>query len=74
VFGLERPLPPPPPPPKPTMATPTAVIVEEMPEVLLTREEQLPQREEALAVREEKARISKKALSQVSTALDMERT
>jgi hypothetical protein len=55
------------------MAVPTAEIVEEMQELLLAREEELTRREEALSVREEKAMISKKTLTQVSAALDVER-
>jgi hypothetical protein len=48
------------------------VTVEEMQELLLTREEELTRREEALTVREEKVRISEKSLTQVSAALDIE--
>jgi hypothetical protein len=48
------------------------VTIEEMQEILLMREEEITRREEALVVREEKARISEKAVTQVSTTLDME--
>jgi citrate synthase len=47
-------------------------IAEEMQELLLMQEE-LTQREKALAAREEKARMSEKALTQVSTTLDAKR-
>jgi hypothetical protein len=47
-------------------------MIEEMQELLLAREEELTWREEAVATREEKARISEKALAQVSAALDTE--
>jgi hypothetical protein len=49
---------------------PSATVVKE----LLAWEGELIQREEALAVREEKARISEKALAQVSASLDEEWT
>jgi hypothetical protein len=52
--------------------TPTPVVVEELHELLLTREEELMRREEALAEREEKAGISEKALAKVSADLDEE--
>jgi hypothetical protein len=52
------------------MAASSATTVEG----LLVQEGELTWREEALAVREEKARISEKALVQVSAALDVERT
>jgi hypothetical protein len=48
---------------------PAAVTAEEL---LLAREEELTRREEAHATREEKKRISKKALAQVSAALNVE--
>jgi hypothetical protein len=49
---------------------PSTTVVEE----LLAREGELTQKEEAFVAREEKARTSKKALVQVSAALDAERT
>jgi ribosomal protein L16 Arg81 hydroxylase len=52
---------------------PVVAMVEELQELLLTREEELTRREQALAAREEKMRISKKALTHVSAALDAER-
>jgi hypothetical protein len=48
------------------------VTIEEMQEILLMLEEEITRREEALVVREEKARISEKAVTQVSTTLDTE--
>jgi hypothetical protein len=48
------------------------VTVEEMQELLLAWEEELTRTEKALATREEKVRISKKAVTQVSAALDVE--
>jgi hypothetical protein len=71
MFALGRPLLPPP-CPSPTTAVPVMATIEEMQELLLTREEELTRREEALAVREGKARISKKAITQVSATLGME--
>jgi hypothetical protein len=61
------------PPPIPATAVPAVVMVEEMQELLLAREEELTWREESLAAREEKVRISEKALAQVSVAVDAER-
>jgi hypothetical protein len=51
---------------------PVTATIEEMQELLLTREEELTRREEALAAREGKVRISEKALTQVSATLDSE--
>jgi hypothetical protein len=48
-------------------------MAEELQEQLLVREEELTWREEALATWEERARISEKALAQVSADLDAER-
>jgi hypothetical protein len=71
MFALGRPLLPPP-CPSPTTAVPVMATIEEMQELLLTREEELTRREEALAAREGKARISKKAITQVSATLGTE--
>jgi hypothetical protein len=49
MFALCKPLPPPP-PPSPIAATPAAVSVEELQELLLVREVELIRMEEALTV------------------------
>jgi hypothetical protein len=47
--------------------------VEEIKELFLMHEEEPTRKEQALTMREEKVRISVKALTQVSVALDAER-
>jgi hypothetical protein len=61
-------------PPSPVAVALAVVEVEELQELLLTEEVEVTQWEEALVAQEEKARISKKALTKVSTDLNAERT